>query len=202
MPSSFNVGSAEGYEQLMGRWSRRLAPGFIDFAGLRDGESVLDVGCGTGSLTFALAGHAGLKAISAIDFSPVFVEAASRRNRDPRVTIRQADACALPFADASFDILTSIYLFHEVPPPIRREIAREFARVLKPGGLLVFMDSLQTGDTPEFDAMLESFPANFHEPFYNGYLRDDLRQIFTEAGLQVVDTEPVFLSKRVVANKL
>jgi SAM-dependent methyltransferase len=88
-----------------------------------------------------------------------------------------------------------------VPPSIRREIAREFARVLKPGGLLVFMDSLQTGDTPEFDAMLESFPANFHEPYYKSYLREDLRAIFTDAGLQVVDTEPVFLSKRVVAIK-
>jgi ubiquinone/menaquinone biosynthesis C-methylase UbiE len=132
MPSSFNVGSAEGYEQLMGRWSRRLAPGFIDFAGLGDGESVLDVGCGTGSLTFALAGHAGLKAISAIDFSPVFVEAASRRNRDPRVTIRQADACALPFADASFDRALCLLVLHFVPEA--GKAVAEMARVVRPGG--------------------------------------------------------------------
>ena len=83
-----------------------------------------------------------------------------------------------------------------------KTIARECARVLKPGGLLVFMDSWQTGDTPEFDAMLESFPANFHEPFYKSYLTEDLRAIFTEAGLQVVGSEPVFLSKRVAARKL
>ncbi len=55
MTSSFNVHDAAGYEQLMGRWSKKLAPLFIDFAGLADGEKILDVGCGTGSLTFALA---------------------------------------------------------------------------------------------------------------------------------------------------
>ena len=52
MTSTFTVHEASGYEQLMGRWSRRLAPGFIDFAGLAAGEKILDIGCGTGSLTF------------------------------------------------------------------------------------------------------------------------------------------------------
>src|SRR5262245_66382222 len=103
MTSSFNVQDAAGYEQLMGRWSKKLAPHFIDFAGLADGEKILDVGCGTGSLTFALAKAADLAEISAIDFSPVFVEEATRRNTDPRIKIAQADACALPFADGPFD---------------------------------------------------------------------------------------------------
>jgi hypothetical protein len=50
MTSEFNVHNAAGYEQLMGRWSQKLAPLFIDFAGVADGEKILDVGCGTGSL--------------------------------------------------------------------------------------------------------------------------------------------------------
>ena len=55
----------------MGRWSRKLAPLFIDFAGVSDGEKILDVGCGTGSLTVALASTADLEEIAAIDYSPV-----------------------------------------------------------------------------------------------------------------------------------
>jgi ubiquinone/menaquinone biosynthesis C-methylase UbiE len=54
MTLSFTVRSAAGYERLMGRWSRKLAAPFIAFAGLADGERVLDVGWGSGSLTFAL----------------------------------------------------------------------------------------------------------------------------------------------------
>jgi ubiquinone/menaquinone biosynthesis C-methylase UbiE len=93
MVSGFNVHDAAGYQQLMGRWSRKLAPLFIDFAGVADSERILDVGCGTASLTFALARAADLGEIAAIDYSPVFVEEAIQRNSDPRIKIRQADAC-------------------------------------------------------------------------------------------------------------
>jgi hypothetical protein len=51
MTSGFNLHEAAGYEELMGRWSQKLAPLFIDFAGVAIGEKILDVGCGTGSLT-------------------------------------------------------------------------------------------------------------------------------------------------------
>ena len=76
MASSFTVHDAAGYEQLMGRWSRTLATAFVDFAGIAAGEKILDVGCGTGSLTFELAGRSELSEIVAIDYSPTFVAAA------------------------------------------------------------------------------------------------------------------------------
>ena len=88
MASGFNVRDAGGYEQLMGRWSRKLAPLFIDFAGVADGEKILDVGCGAGSLTFALAAAADLGEIAAIDYSEVFVDETIRRNADPRIKVR------------------------------------------------------------------------------------------------------------------
>lgn len=134
MPSSFNVESADGYERLMGRWSRRLAPMLIDFAGLADGDRVLDVGCGTGSLTFTLAETPGLREIVAVDYSPVFVEAAKRRNTDPRITIRQADACALPFEDGRFDRAMSLLVLHFVPEA--GKAVSEMARVVRPGGMV------------------------------------------------------------------
>jgi hypothetical protein len=65
MNSEFHVQNA-GYEQLMGHWSQRLARLFIDFTGVADGERILDVGCGTGSLTFALANAADLAEIVAV----------------------------------------------------------------------------------------------------------------------------------------
>src|SRR3954447_19375892 len=115
MTSSFTVRSAAGYEQFMGRWSRLLAGPFIGFAGVADGERVLDVGCGTGSLTFALPEAAGGSEVAAIDFSPVFVEEAQRRNTDPRITIQQGDACALFFPDGHFDRAMALLVLHFVP---------------------------------------------------------------------------------------
>src|SRR5690242_21565353 len=51
---TFNARNADAYEQVMGQWSRRLTPLLIRFGGLADGDRVVDVGCGTGSLTFTI----------------------------------------------------------------------------------------------------------------------------------------------------
>lgn len=134
MPSSFNVQNAAGYEQLMGRWSRKLAPMLIDFAGLADGERVIDVGCGTGSLTFALPKAANVAEIAAIDYSPVFVAAAKKRNKDRRITIQEADACALPFDDGRFDRAMSLLVLHFVPEA--GKAVGEMRRVVRPGGVV------------------------------------------------------------------
>ena len=134
MPSSFHVENADGYERLMGRWSKRLAPMLIDFAGLAEGDRVLDVGCGTGSLAFTLAQRPDLREIAAIDYSPVFVEAAKRANTDPRITIQQADACALPFEDNRFDRAMSLLVLHFVPEAATA--VAEMARVVRAGGVV------------------------------------------------------------------
>lgn len=163
--------------------------------------TLLDVGCGTGRfLRFVKQGFPRL-AVTGSDLSQAYLHEARDHLKPYKAEFKAAEAEKLPFADASFDIVTSIYLFHEVPPPVRRDIAREFARVLKPGGLLVFMDSLQPGDMPEVDAMLEAFPSNFHEPYYASYLREDLKAVFGEAGFEGIESEPVFLSKLVTARK-
>jgi SAM-dependent methyltransferase len=78
---------------------------------------------------------------------------------------------------------------------VRREVARELARVVKPGGALVIADSLQSGDTPDLDRMLEYFPVGFHEPYYQSYLDEDLVALFADAGFAHVETELAFLTK-------
>jgi ubiquinone/menaquinone biosynthesis C-methylase UbiE len=120
MTSEFNVHNAAGYEQLMGRWSRRLAPLFIGFTGVADGERILDVGCGTGSLTFALDKAADLAEVAAVDYSPVFVEEAIQRNTNPRIKVRQADACALPFEAAGSTALCRFSCSTSFPKPARQ----------------------------------------------------------------------------------
>ena len=163
--------------------------------------ALLDVACGTGRFARLAKQAFPRLAITGSDLSETYLDEARDHVRPYKVTFQAGQAEALPFADASFDIVTSIFLFHEVPPMIRRSIAKEFARVLKPSGLLVFMDSLQPGDIPQVDAMLEAFPTNFHEPYYPSYLREDLKVVFGDAGFENVAAEPVFLSKLVTAKK-
>ena len=67
---------------------------------------------------------------------------------------------------------------------MRQAVAAEIRRVLKPGGILIFVDSLQTGDMPDYDALLDYFPHAFHEPYYASYLREDLDALFASGFLR------------------
>jgi SAM-dependent methyltransferase len=132
--TTFVSHSGEGYEQVMGRWSRRLAPLFIDFAGSGAGERVLDVGCGTGVLTSALAASSQADEIQGIDLSEPYIELARHDNRDPRITYSIGDACELPFPAGHFDRVLSMLVLHFVPEP-QRAIA-QMRRVARPGAVV------------------------------------------------------------------
>jgi SAM-dependent methyltransferase len=132
--STFAAHDGDCYELQMGCWSRRLAELFLDFSGYTDGEQVLDVGFGTGSLTFTLAERAKVRGICGVDFSSAYIDYATRRNRDPRIEFRTGDACALPFADGTFNRTLSLLMLHFVP---RAELAvKEMCRVTQPGGVV------------------------------------------------------------------
>ena len=129
--STFNAADGDGYEVSMGRWSRRLADLFIDFAAATDGEDVLDVGCGTGSLAFALAARTRPKSITGIGFSPTYIAFAAAKNSDPRISFEAGDACILPYADRSFDRVLSLLVLHFVREP--KKAVAEMRRVARPG---------------------------------------------------------------------
>jgi ubiquinone/menaquinone biosynthesis C-methylase UbiE len=132
--STFVAGSGDGYERVMGRWSRRLAPLFIDFAGTAAGERVLDVGCGTGHLAFALAERGVASEIRAIDLAAPYVEHARQRNTHRHVTFDVGDACALPYPDAAFDRVLSMLMLHFVPKT--HEAIAQMRRVARPGAVV------------------------------------------------------------------
>ncbi len=131
--STFVAADGDGYELNMGRWSRRLAPAFLDFVGVHEGERVLDVGCGTGRLAFAVAGRTRAGEVRGVDLSPAYVEYAKRHNADPRLIFEVGDACALPFPDGAFDRVLSMLVLHFVPRAA--EAIAEMKRVVKPGGV-------------------------------------------------------------------
>jgi ubiquinone/menaquinone biosynthesis C-methylase UbiE len=124
--------NAEGYEKVMGRWSRRLAPLLIRFGGLSDGDRVLDVGCGTGSLTFTLPEIANIATITGIDLTEGFVEFARAHNNDPRISFERGDARILPFEDNSFDRAFSMLVLQFIPDAA--SAVAEMRRVVRPGG--------------------------------------------------------------------
>jgi SAM-dependent methyltransferase len=137
MTSEFLGRGAASYEATMGRWSRLLAPLFLDFAafgsGRGSGERVLDVGCGTGNLTVAVLERDATARVEAIDFEPAFVAAAAARVAGRDVSVRQGDAKALPFADGAFDRVLSQLVLHFVGDAARA--IAEMRRVLRPGGV-------------------------------------------------------------------
>jgi ubiquinone/menaquinone biosynthesis C-methylase UbiE len=130
MASRYTATDPKAYEHLMGRWSRRLATLFLDHVGLKAGEATLDVGCGTGSLTAALAERSEPLSITGIDIAFPFVRFAAHRGNF--VSFIVGDACALPFASASFDHTLSLLVLNFVSDP--PQALAEMRRVTKPGG--------------------------------------------------------------------
>src|SRR6266487_3525378 len=89
--STFLAIDGDGYELWMGRWSQRLAEPFLDFVNTTNGECVLDVGCGTGRLAFALTERCQVKELRGIDVSPAYIAYATRHNHDPRLVFQVGD---------------------------------------------------------------------------------------------------------------
>lgn len=110
---TFDV-SGDSYDQFVGRYAGKLAPVFADFAGVRAGLSVLDVGCGSGLLTEELAHRLGAEHVAGVDPSPL-LEAC--RKRVPHADLRSGAAEELPWAADSFDAALAQLVIHFMSDP-------------------------------------------------------------------------------------
>ncbi len=163
---------------------------------------LLDVGCGTGRLLSFVKDNYPRLPVTALDMSPAYIEEAREQLAAWRgIDFVTAPAEASGLADASHDVATCVFLFHELPRKIRAQVAAEVHRVLKPGGQLIFVDSLQRGDHPEYDGLLEFFPHAFHEPYYADYIRQDLEALFADAGFEIAQVERAHFSRVMVMRK-
>jgi SAM-dependent methyltransferase len=120
----------DGYERFMGRWSRRLAPLFVTFAGVTEGHRVLDVGSGTGALSAAAAAVKSAR-VTGVEPSPAYVRYA-QEHADGRFEV--GDALALPFPDDTFDRTLSILVLNFVSDAAAA--LQQMIRVTRPGGVV------------------------------------------------------------------
>jgi demethylmenaquinone methyltransferase / 2-methoxy-6-polyprenyl-1,4-benzoquinol methylase len=133
--ATFNA-PADAYDAHIGRYGPALAAALLDVAEIPSGARALDVGCGPGALTTALAGRLGASRVAAVDPSEPFVAACHARV--PRADVRTATAEALPFADASFGAVLSqlvVNFLADAPAGVA-----EMARVTAPGGRVVVLE--------------------------------------------------------------
>ena len=165
---------------------------------------ILDVACGTGRMLQLLQGSFPAVSLYGLDLSPAYLRKANQRLSQVNGTLpqlAQGQAEAMPYRDAYFDALTCVFLFHELPGPVRQQVIDDCFRVMRPGGTLVICDSIQAVDTPELEPMMANFPILFHEPYYRDYIQDELTPRLETAGFTGVTTQIHFVSKYWVAHK-
>jgi SAM-dependent methyltransferase len=184
---------AQAYERFMGRWSRSLAPLFVRFAGVRDGETVLDVGSGTGALTAAVAKIAPSSHIVGIDPTAAYVTFAQSQHGSTRVRFEVGDAQQMRHENAMFDRTLSLLVVNFIPD-VRRALT-EMRRVTKPKGT-VAAAVWDYGDGMEmlrafWDEAVALAPTIAAKDERNMPLcrRGDLASLWREQGLQTIVEE-------------
>jgi ubiquinone/menaquinone biosynthesis C-methylase UbiE len=182
--------TAVGYDWLVwfftfGR-ERIFRDRMLSLARLEPGESVLDVGCGTGTLAIAAKRQVGpTGAVHGIDASPAMIARATRKAQKTGLDVffKTALAEALPFPDEHFDAVVSTLMLHHLPRNARQPWAREIRRVLKPRGRVLAVDFART------PRARHGVIGHFHR---HGHIDlADIITVLSEAGLRSVESGPV-----------
>jgi SAM-dependent methyltransferase len=184
---------AEAYERQRGRSSKLLAPLFVDFVGVQ-GE-VLDVGCGTGALSFAIAKSESVSKIVGIDLSEAFLAYARFKTDDPRIRFESGDAQHLTFSDASFDQCLALLVMRFIPDA--RQAVKEMRRVTRAGGVVATAMWDTAGGNDLNDSLWEAaLPFDPHAPQDKDQpgsygTAEELSSLWASAGLKNIEVKNI-----------
>ena len=166
---------------------------------------ILDLATGTGRTMHQLRAAFPQAQLVGCDLSEAYLRQAGRWLMTERPgelpQLVQANVEAVPFVDSWFDAITCVFLLHELPRPARANCMEEAYRLLKPGGLLAVLDSVQPKDSPQFKLLSDNFRRVYHEPFYADYMVDTIENHLDQAGFKLLLRETHFLSRLWLAQK-
>lgn len=155
---------------------RRLRLKTIALAGIEEGDRVLDVGCGTGTLALLEKQRVGPRGyVAGIDLAPKMIARAIQKARRAQgdIDFRAGSIAALPFPDRAFEVVTSSLMVHHLPLEIKQEGFAEVHRVLRPGGRFLIFDFAPAGNF--LDAWTRFFLSlPFPSPAEAEYARDNM----------------------------
>ena len=166
--------------------------------------TVLDIATGTGRTLQQIQSALPEVELYGLDLSGSYLKQASKylssRSGD-LVQLTKGNAENMPYSSGSFQALTCVFLFHELPRSARQNVLNECFRLLEPGGTLDLADSIQIEDSPKFTSIMENFHKIFHEPYYRDYIIDDINLRLDESGFTSITSESHFMTKVWKANK-
>lgn len=189
--------AGDSYDAYMGRWSRQVAPRFLDWIGASPGLDWLEVGCGTGALSATILARCAPRSLLAVEPSEGFIAVARKNVPDPRARFEVGDAQALPVENASRDVVASALVLNFVPD--RATALSEMKRVLRPGGTVAFYVWDYPGGGVQFmrafwtaaatlDPSARDLTEDKRFPFCTP---DQLSALARDAGLQSVECAPI-----------
>ena len=191
--AALDFDDSAAYERFMGRWSRAVAPVFLDWLGARRRATWLDVGCGTGVLAETLLELCAPERIDAVDPAPAQLQAAARGPAAGRVAFRVADARRLPFPDASFDVVASALVINFIPD--RAPALAEMRRVARAGGQVagyVWDFAEELSPSGPLRRAMRRFGVDVPGiPGTDASRLDALRALFQGAGLERIETRTI-----------
>jgi ubiquinone/menaquinone biosynthesis C-methylase UbiE len=162
---------------------------------------ILEIGAGVGSATIDFSKSFNFEQYTVLDISKDYLSVAKKRFSNLNMEFVHSSAENLPFKNEEFDLVFSVFLFHELPRSVRQKVIAEASRVLKKSGIFAIADSIQLDDEPVINKVLDNFPKDYHEPFYKDYTLWNVKESLLNEGLDTLAIEHKLLSKYWVAQK-